>query len=95
MSLKLQHLTVEQATRGGDRGIAAAVYPPHAITVPPPLAEQPQDQGASALDEAEWEIVKIVDKRRTGRGYEYKVCWEEIWLLESELRNAQELLRQF
>lgn len=43
----------------------------------------------------EWEIVKIVDKRWTGRGSEYKVCWEETWLLESELGNAQELLREF
>ena len=32
---------------------------------------------------------------RTGRGYEYKVCWEKTWLLESELENARELLRQF
>ena len=86
---------VEQATCGGDGGITATVYPPHAITVPPPLAERHQDQGGSALDEEEWEIVRIVGKRRRGKGYEYKVCWKETWLLERELGNAQELLRKF
>ncbi len=81
--------------RGGDGGIIATVYPPHALTVPPPLAERPQDQGGLVLDEEEWEIVKVVDKRRRGKGYEYKVCWKETWLLERELGNAQELLREF
>jgi len=47
------------------------------------------------LNEEEWEIVSIVDKRWTERGYGYKVCWEKTWLLESELGNAQELLRDF
>ncbi len=47
------------------------------------------------MDEEEWEIVRIVGKRRRGRGYEYKVCWKETWLLERELGNAQELLRKF
>ena len=80
---------------GGDVGITATVYPPHAITLPPPLVERPQDQGASALDEGEWEIVRIVGKRRRGKVYEYKVCWKETWLLERELGNAQGLLRKF
>ena len=44
---------VEQIIRGGDRGAATTVDPPHAITVTPPLPEQPEDQGASALDEEE------------------------------------------
>ena len=78
---------VEQATCGGDGGITATVYTPH--------AERHQDQGGSALDEEEWEIVRIVGKRRRGKGYEYKVCWKETWLLERELGNAQELLREF
>ena len=75
--------------------MTATVYPPHAITVPPLFAERTQDQRASALDIEEWEIVKIVNKRRTGKGDEYKVCWKETWLLESELGNAQKLLLQF
>ena len=70
-------------------------HPPYAITVTPPLPEQPQGQGRSALDKEEWEIVRIVGKRRRGKGYKYKVCWKETWLLERELGNAQELLRQF
>ena len=94
-SVALSWDRVEQATCGGDRRITATVYRPHAITVPPPLAERPQDPGGLALDEEEWEIVRIVGKRRRGKGYEYKVCWKETWLLERELRNAQELLREF
>ena len=47
------------------------------------------------MDEEAWEIVRIVSKRRRGKGYEYKVCWKETWLLERELGNAQELLRKF
>ena len=47
------------------------------------------------MKEEEWEIVRIVDKRWTERGYEYEVCWEKTWLLENELGNAQELLRDF
>ena len=86
---------VEQTICGGDRGAATTVYPPHAIAVTLPLPEQPEDQGASALDEEEWEIVRIIDKRWTGSGYEYKVCWEETWLLESELGNVQELRQYF
>ena len=94
-SVALSWDRVEQATCGGDRRITATVYPPHSITVPPPLAERPQDQGGLVLDEEEWEITRIVGKRRRGKGYEYKVCWKETWLLERELGNAQELLREF
>jgi len=47
------------------------------------------------LDEEEWEIVRIIGKRRRGKGYKYKVCWKKTWLLEHELGNAQELLREF
>ena len=94
-SVALYRNRVEQATCRGDCGITTTVHPPHAITVPPPLAERPQDQGGSALDEEEWEIVRIVGKRRRGKGYEYKVCWKETWLLECELGNAQGLLRKF
>ncbi|KAF6238790.1 hypothetical protein HO173_003297 [Letharia columbiana] len=94
-SIVLSHDRIEQAICGGNRRAAVTVHPPHAITVPPPLAERHQDQGGSALDEEEWEIVRIVGKRRRGKGYEYKVCWKETWLLERELGNAQELLREF
>ncbi len=47
------------------------------------------------MDEEEWEIVRVVDKRRRGKGYEYQVCWKRTWLRECELGNAQELLREF
>ena len=41
---------VKQAISRGDYGVAATAYPPHAIVVPPPLPEQYQDEGGSALD---------------------------------------------
>ena len=47
------------------------------------------------LNEEKWEIIKIVDKRRTGRGYEYKVCWEKTQLLESELENTHQISTDF
>ena len=83
--IALSHDRVKQAIRGGDREAAVTVHPLHAITVTPPLPEQPQDQGSLASNE---EIVRIVDKRPRGKGYEYKVCWKKIWLLERVLGNA-------
>ena len=94
-SIALSHDRIEQAIRGGDCRPAVTVHPPSAVTVTPLFPEQPQDQGSSALDEEEWEIVRIVGKRRRGKDYEYKVCWKKTWLLERELGNAQELLREF
>lgn len=44
---------VEPTPRGSDREAAATVYTPHAITVTAPLPAQPEDQGASVLDEEE------------------------------------------
>ncbi len=43
------------------------------------------------MDEEEWEIRRIVGKRRGGKGYDYKVCWKDTWLRDCELGNAQEL----
>ena len=94
-SVALSRHPVEQVIRGGDGGAAATFYPPHTITATPPLPKQHEDQGGSALDEEEWEIVRIAGKRRRGKGYEYKVCWKRTWLRECELGNAQELLREF
>lgn len=54
-----------------------------------------QGQRGSVSHREEWEIEKIVGKRRTRRGNEYKVRWQDTWLLESDLGSAQELLQQF
>ena len=86
--------SVEQIIRGGDRGTTATVNPLSTAVISL-LPKQPQNQDASVPDEEEWEIVRIVDKRWTENGYEYQVCWEKTWLLESELGNAQQLLQQF
>lgn len=84
LSVALSRDPVKQAIRGGDRGAAVTVCPLYAVTVTVPLPEQPQDLGRSELDGKEWEIVRIVGKRRRGKGNEYKVCWKRTWLLECE-----------
>jgi hypothetical protein len=94
-SVALFHHPIEQTIRGGDGEAATTFFPPHVIITTPPLLEQHQDQEGSTLNEEEWEIVRIVGKRRRGKGYEYKVCWKRTWLRECELGNAQELLREF
>jgi len=55
-----------------DHGAAAVAGPPSAIT--PPLSQQSQAPNAS-LEEQEWEIKKIIGKRRVEKGYEYMVRW--------------------
>ncbi len=78
-----------------DHRAAAPASPPSAIT--PPLRPQPQGQEGSAWDEEddEWEIVRLVGERRRKGGDEYQVRWKSTWLPESELGNAQRLVREF
>ena len=71
---------------------APAVPSPRSATTPP-LSRQ-SEAPTSALEE-EWEIRKIIGKRRTGKGYEYKVRWRNTWLQRSELGNARRLLQEF
>ena len=62
---------------------------------PCPL-ERSQGQPYPTLHEGEeWEIVRILSKRRIGKSYEYKVRWRSTWLPKSALGNAQALLRDF
>ncbi len=75
-----------------ENGAAAVASPPGAST---PLLRQQSEAGSSVLEEGEWEIRKIVGKRRAGKGYEYRVRWKDIWLPRSELGNAKRLLQEF
>lgn len=43
----------------------------------------------------EWQIRKIVSKRRAGKGFEYRLRWKGTWLPRSEVRNARRLLQEF
>lgn len=95
LNVALYRDPVEQTIREGDCRAAATINPLRVTAAIPPLPEQSQDQGASVSDEEEWEIIRIFDKRWTENGYEYQVCWEKTWLLESELGNGQQLLQQF
>lgn len=93
-SIALFHDQADHTTPEDNRGAAATIRLSHNTTITSPLPERSQVQGSLVSDE-EWEIKRIVDKRQSGKGYEYKVCWEETWLPECELENAQELLREF
>lgn len=71
---------------------AAAVSPPSIIT--PPLPQQSEAR-TSILEQDEWEILRIVGKRRLGKAMKYRVRWKDTWLPRSEFGNAQRLLREF
>lgn len=81
-----------RVVREDDHGADPVAGPPNA-TNPPPPQQGKAITPALALDE--WEVKKIVDKRRVGKGYEYKVRWKETWLPKNELRNAKRLLQEF
>jgi len=58
--------------------------------------EQHQGPGGPAeAEEQEWEITEILEKRAAGSETEYRVRWEDTWLLRSELGSAQGLLEKF
>ena len=66
-----------------------------AATSPLPL-EQAWEQGDKAqVEELEWGVKKILDKRETISGTECKVRWEDTWLPIDELGHARKLLREF
>lgn len=49
----------------------------------------------TATEGQDWEVTKIVGKRRAGKGFEYKVKWKDTWLPKSEPRKARRLLLEF
>jgi len=58
--------------------------------------ERPQGQdGRAEVEEQEWEVIKILDKRETRSGTEYKVRWKSTWLPKSELGSARRLLWEY
>lgn len=87
--------SVEQTISENDREAATIIHFSYIITVSLSLLEQHQNQEDLALHEKEWEIVRIVDKRRREKNYEYKMCWKKTWLRECKLENTQKLLRDF
>lgn len=84
-----------QTVCGGNHGAAATVNRFCVSAFTPPFLEWQGQPGLAQGEEEEWEITRIVGKRQTGRGYEYKVRWKNTWLPSSELGNAQELLQEF
>ena len=68
----------------------------NSIANTPCLLESSQGQLYPTLHEGEeWEIARILGKRRIGKSYEYRVRWRSTWLPKSALGNAQALLRDF
>jgi len=86
-----QHL-YGQIVGEDDHRAAVVAIPPSASA---PLLSQQSKAGPLVPEEDEWEIRKIVCKRRAGKGYEYKVRWKDTWVPRSELGNAKELPRNF
>ena len=86
----------DQTIREGDHEAAVSVYP-YSVTVDiSHFPDRLRGQRDSLLDEEdEWEIVKIVGKRRTRSGYKYNVRWKNTWLPRRELENALKLLHGF
>jgi len=85
----------ERVVGEDDQGAAAvAILPTATILL---LSQQPQGQGGSTTDaeDDEWVISRIIGKKRTRRGDEYKACWASTWKPESELGNAQRLVQEF
>ncbi|KAA6413106.1 MAG: hypothetical protein FRX48_02850 [Lasallia pustulata] len=66
------------------------------IATSPLTFEQAWEQGDEAqVEELEWGVKKILDKRETMSGTECKVRWEDTWLPIDELGHARKLLREF
>ncbi len=78
-------------------GRTSAIVKSVSTTATRPLAtEQHQNPGGPAeVEEQEWEITKILEKRAAGLETEYRVRWKDTWLLSSELGSAQGLLEKF
>ncbi|MCJ1386983.1 hypothetical protein MMC17_010112 [Xylographa soralifera] len=66
-----------------------------AATSPLPLKQAQEHGDESQVEEPEWEIKKILARRKTLSGSEYKVQWKDTWLPKSGLGKAQKLLRGF
>ena len=60
-----------------------------------PLEQAQEDGDEVQIKESEWEIKKILDRRETMSGTEYKVRWKNTWLPKDELGNARRLVREF
>ena len=59
------------AGRGEDDYGAEMVASP--FRVPTPLPSKQFEPGASLLDQEEWEVKKMIDRRRMGKSYQYRV----------------------
>ena len=63
-------------------------HQPHPIAPPPRPKRASGHNKAVPLESQQWEIRKIISKRRTRWGCEYNVVWANSWLPRSELGNA-------
>ncbi len=58
--------------------------------------EQHQNSDDSAeIKKQKWKIMKILEKKAIESETKYRVRWKDTWLLSSELRSAQRLLKKF
>lgn len=81
-----------QAVGEVDHGAETVASPPSATT--PSLLQQ-SESGVSPFEQEEWEVKSIVDRRRIGKGFQYRVRWKDTWMAGNELANAKRLLQEF
>ena len=88
---------ISGVVREGDQG-ASPVADLSVSDLPIATSPSPPQQSEASTpvcEQDEWEDRRIVGKRRTAGGFEYKVRWRDTWLPKSELGNARRLLREF
>ncbi len=75
-----------------DHGAETVASPPSANA---PWLHQQSESGASPIEQEEWEVKRIVDRRRMGKGFQYRVRWKDTWMAGNELVNAKRLLQEY
>jgi len=87
----------ERVVGGDDLGVAAVASSPSTSppSASPSAPAQRSEAPTPALEEEEWEIRRIVGKRRAGKDDDYKVRWKDTWMAKCELAIAKRLLQEF
>ena len=59
------------------------------------IKQHQSSDDSAEIEKQKWEITKILEKRAIESETKYRVHWKDTWLLSSELRSAQKLLKKF
>ena len=96
ITLKADHADIPTGQITHTPSLEGATDHQHHPMAPPPRPKRTSGhRKAVYLESQQWEIKKIIGKRRSSRGYEYNVVWTDSWLPRRELGNARRLMREF